>query len=174
VTSLVKQGQAVGTVMRIADAAAAVNVVQRGLLAERLIDIFGSEGRKPADCVVALWGLAFKPDTDDVREAPAIVMAEKLLNAGFTVRAYDPQAAGTGSAELAMHTKFSTVSSPLVAVEGADALLIATEWSEFFAIAPSVVAKALRSPNVFDGRSVFSPEEARLAGLRYEAFGRAF
>ncbi len=174
VTSLVKQGQAVGTVMRIADAAAAVNVVQRGLLAERLIDIFDRGGRKPADCVVALWGLAFKPDTDDVREAPAIVMAEKLLNAGFTVRAYDPQAAGTGSAELAMHTKFSTVSSPLVAVEGADALLIATEWSEFFAIAPSVVAKALRSPNVFDGRSVFSPEEARLAGLRYEAFGRAF
>lgn len=174
VTSLVKQGEAVGSIMRIANAAAEVNVVQRGLLAERLIATFAADGRTPADGVVALWGLAFKPDTDDVREAPAIVMAEKLLQAGFTVRAYDPQAATTGSAELAKYARFSTVPSAMAAVEEADALLIATEWREFFAIDPTVVANALRSPNVFDGRSVFSPEAARLAGLRYEAFGRAF
>lgn len=174
VTSLVKQGEAVGSVMRIANAAAEINVVQRGLLADRLIATFAADGRKPEDCVVALWGLAFKPDTDDVREAPAVVMAEKLLQAGFTVRAYDPQAAVTGSAELATYPNFSTVLSAMAALEEADALLIATEWREFFAIAPSVVAKALRSPNVFDGRGVFSPEAARLAGLRYEAFGRKF
>ena len=174
VTSLVKQGEAAGSVMRIANAAAEINVVQRGLLAERLIAAFTNIGRKPADCVVALWGLAFKPDTDDVREAPAIVMAEILLQAGFTVRAYDPQAAATGSAELAKYPKFSIAPSAIAALEEADALLIATEWREFFAIEPSAVARALRSPNVFDGRSVFSPEAARLAGLRYEAFGRAF
>ncbi len=174
VMSLVKQGEAVGSAMLVANAAAEINVGQRGLLADRLITAFAADGRSPADCIVALWGLAFKPDTDDVREAPAIVMAEKLLQAGFTVRAYDPQAAETGSAELAKYPKFSTVSSAMVALDGADALLIATEWREFFAIDPTVVAKALRSPNVFDGRSVFSPEAAQNAGLKYVAFGRKY
>lgn len=172
VTSLVKQGEAVGSVMRVANAAAEINVTQRGLLADRLIAEFAAEGRRPSDSVVALWGLAFKPDTDDVREAPAIVMAEKLLRAGFTVRAYDPQASETGRAELSKFPNFSTSSSAMAAAQGADALLIATEWKEFFAIEPVAIARALRKPNVFDGRSVLNAEAARAAGLRYVAFGR--
>ena len=173
VTSLVKQGEAAGTAMRISDAAARVNVDQRELMADQLLSLMQKEGRKPTETVIALWGLAFKPDTDDVREAPAIVMAQKLLNAGFTVRAYDPQAEQTGSAELASFSQFSTVPTAMDAVSGADVLLVATEWKEFMAANPIDVSNAMRTPIVFDGRSVFNVAAARAAGLRYHAFGRA-
>jgi len=173
VTSLVKQGEAAGSPMRIADAAAQINVRQRELMADQLIDMMQKEGRKAVDTVIALWGLAFKPDTDDVREAPAIVMAKKLLIAGFTVRAFDPQAEHSGHAELASFTQFSTAPTAMDALSGADALLVATEWSEFVAVNPADVAKAMRTPIVFDGRSVFNVAAARAAGIRYQAFGRA-
>ena len=172
VTSLVKQGEAAGSVMHIANAAAEINVRQRQLMADRLIDLFAAEGRNPVGTTVALWGLAFKPDTDDVREAPAIVMAQKLLNAGFTVRAYDPQAEHTARAELTSFDKFSTTATAMEAVADADVLLVATEWKEFSAIDPVDVARFMRTPIVFDGRSVFDVARARSAGLRYYAFGR--
>ena len=172
VTSLVKQGEAVGSVMRIADAAAEINVLQRELMADRLLALLKSEGRKPADTIIALWGMAFKPDTDDVREAPGIVMAQKLLNAGFSVRAYDPQAKHTGRAELASNAGFSTAETAMQALTGADVLLVATEWKEFYAITPHEVARVMRTPIVFDGRSVFNAADARSEGLRYHAFGR--
>ena len=173
VTSLVKQGEAVGSVMRIADAAAEINVLQRELMADRLLSLLNSEGRKPADTVIALWGMAFKPDTDDVREAPGIVMAQKLLDAGFSVRAYDPQAEHTGRAELASNKGFSIAETAMHALTGADVLLVATEWKEFYAVSPEAVARVMRTPIVFDGRSVFNVAAARSAGLRYHAFGRA-
>ena len=173
VTSLVKQGEAAGSPMRIADAAAQINVRQRELMADQLMDMMQKEGRKAVDTVIALWGLAFKPDTDDVREAPAIVMAKKLLIAGFTVRAFDPQAEHTGHAELASFSQFSTAPTAMDALSGADALLVATEWSEFVAVNPADVAQAMRTPIVFDGRSVFNVAAARAAGIRYQAFGRA-
>jgi UDPglucose 6-dehydrogenase len=174
VTSLVKQGEAAGSVMHIANAAAEINVRQRQLMADRLIELFLAEGRSPAGSIVALWGLAFKPDTDDVREAPAIVMAQKLLDAGFTVRAYDPQAEHTARAELASFQNFSTTPTAMEAVAGADVLLIATEWKEFLAADPADVARFMRTPIVFDGRSVFDAARARAAGLRYHAFGRKY
>jgi UDPglucose 6-dehydrogenase len=172
VSSLVVQGDAVGSPMRIAEAAAEINVQQRGLMADRVLELMREERRIPADTVIALWGMAFKPNTDDVREAPAIVMAQKLLHAGFSVRAYDPQAELTGSAELAANSRFSTVSTAMLAIESADALLIATEWEEFFAVEPRDVVRTMRTPIVFDGRSVFNVAQARAAGLRYYAFGR--
>ena len=172
VTSLVKQGEAVGSLMRIADAAAEINVLQRELMADRLLALLNAEGRKPADTIIALWGMAFKPDTDDVREAPGIVMAKKLLDAGFAVRAYDPQAQHTGGAELAANVGFSPAATAMQALSGADVLLVATEWKEFYAVSPESVASAMRTPIVFDGRSVFNAAAARSAGLRYHAFGR--
>ena len=173
VTSLVKQGEAAGSAMRISDAAAQINVHQRELMADQLMSLMQKEGRKPAGTVIALWGLAFKPDTDDVREAPAIVMAQKLLNAGYTVRAYDPQAEHTGRAELASFVQFSTVPTAMEALSGADVLLVATEWKEFMSADPKDIARVMRTPIVFDGRSVFNVADARSAGLRYHAFGRA-
>ncbi len=172
VTSLVKQGESVGSAMQISEAAAQINVRQRELMAEQLINLMQEEGRKPADTVIALWGLAFKPDTDDVREAPAIVMAQKLLRAGFLICAYDPQAEHTGRAELASYTRFSTVSTAMEALAGADVLLVATEWEEFRSVKPEDVAAAMRTPIMFDGRSIFNVKAARTAGLRYHAFGR--
>jgi UDPglucose 6-dehydrogenase len=173
VTSLVEQGSAAGVPMRIAQAAAEINVRQRELMADQLLDFLHREDRSASATVVALWGLAFKPNTDDVREAPALVMAKKLLNAGCTVRAYDPQARHTGSAELKGFASFSTVDTAMDAVSGADVLLVATEWSEFYALRPQDVFRVMRTPVVFDGRSVFNPREAQAAGLQYHAFGRA-
>ena len=173
VTSLVKQGMSAGSVMRIADAADKINVRQRELMADQVLELLRERGLTTANTVVALWGLAFKPNTDDVREAPALVMAKKLLVAGCTVRAYDPQAQHTGAAQLRSFAAFSTVSSAMDALAGADVLLVATEWSEFYAIAAQDVASAMRTPIVFDGRSVFNVAEARAAGLDYHAFGRS-
>ncbi|MFO1342823.1 UDP-glucose/GDP-mannose dehydrogenase family protein [Casimicrobium huifangae] len=172
VTSLVKQGEMAGTVMRIADAASEINIRQRVAMADRIISLFQSRGKAPVGCVVALWGMAFKPDTDDVREAPAVLMAERLLQAGFAVRAYDPQASETGAAELAKYTNFSVASTAMEALADADVLLIATEWKEFGQVAPADVARFMRAPVVFDGRSVFNVAAARAAGLDYHAFGR--
>ena len=172
VTSLVKQGEAVELAMRIADAAAEINVLQRQLMADRLLALLNAEGRKPTDTVIALWGMAFKPNTDDVREAPGIVMAHKLLDAGFSVRAYDPQAEHTGRAELAKNAGFSTAATAMQAINGADVLLVATEWEEFYSVSPYEIARVMRTPIVFDGRSVFNAASARSAGLRYHAFGR--
>ncbi|MBL8310090.1 MAG: UDP-glucose/GDP-mannose dehydrogenase family protein [Burkholderiales bacterium] len=172
VSSLVKQGEAAGSVMRIAAAADEINDAQRGEMARRLLQIWQAEGRAPAECVVAIWGLAFKPNTDDVREAPALVMAERLLHAGATVRAYDPQASETGAAELGRFPKFALAATAAEAVQGADALIIATEWQEFLSIPAGIVKQAMRGSLVFDGRSVLSPTAARAAGLRYHAFGR--
>jgi UDPglucose 6-dehydrogenase len=172
VTSLVKQGESAGSIMRIANAAAEINVRQRELMADRLIALFKEEGRDPKASVVGLWGLAFKPNTDDVREAPALVMAEKLLAAGFTVRAYDPQAAETAWAELGKFSSYVPVASAIEAATGADVLLVATEWKEFTEVPAAKVKSLMRTPVVFDGRSVFASDEARAAGLRYYAFGR--
>lgn len=172
VTSLVKQGEAAGALMRIARAADEINTRQRGALAERIIAKYREQGRDPQDGVVALWGLAFKPDTDDVREAPAIVMAERLLSAGFTLRAYDPQAGSTGRAELARFPRFSLAASAMAALDGADVLLVATEWQEFSRVALADIARTMRTPVVYDGRSVFAVAAARAAGLEYHAFGR--
>lgn len=173
VTSLVKQGDAAGSGMRIADAAAKINVTQRELMANRLIALLAAEKMGPAETTIALWGMAFKPDTDDVREAPGVIMAQKLLAAGYSIRAYDPQAEHTGRAELAEHSKFSTSASAMQALTGADVLLIATEWKEFYAVSPDEVVRTMRTPIVFDGRSVFDAVAARAAGIRYHAFGRA-
>ena len=160
--------------MRISDAAAEINVRQRELMADQLMRLMQTQGRNPADTIVALWGLAFKPDTDDVREAPAIVMAQKLLKAGYAVRAYDPQAEHTGRAELASFAHFSTCPTAMEALSGADVLLVATEWKEFLSASPKDVARIMRTPIVFDGRSVFNVADARAAGLSYHAFGRAY
>jgi UDPglucose 6-dehydrogenase len=136
------------------------------------VQLMQTNGCQPANTVIALWGLAFKPDTDDVREAPALVMAKILLQAGFSVRAFDPQAEHTGRAELASYSNFSTASTAMEALTGADVLLIATEWAEFFTVTPAAIAAAMRTPIVFDGRSVLNAAEARAAGISYHAFGR--
>jgi UDPglucose 6-dehydrogenase len=116
---------------------------------------------------VALLGLAFKPETDDMREAPSIVLASRLLAEGAEVRGWDPVA---DAGELLPHVKLCA--TPLEAVRGADAAVIVTEWKDLKGLASEDVRASMRTPIIIDGRNLLDPEDARAAGFTYEAIGR--
>jgi UDPglucose 6-dehydrogenase len=120
----------------------------------------------------ALWGLAFKPETDDMREAPSRVLVAELVRRGAEVRAYDPVAMGEAKKVFAGLQGISYSKQAMEAVQGADALVIATEWKEFRSPDFDALRAALRQPVVFDGRNLFSPEVAEAAGIEYHAIGR--
>jgi UDPglucose 6-dehydrogenase len=117
---------------------------------------------------VAVLGLAFKPDTDDLREAPSLVLVHRLLAEGAEVRAWDPVA---DASQLLRGAEFCD--SVLEAVTGADAAVIVTEWDELRSLASEEVRQAMRRPLIVDGRNLLDPEEARSAGFTYEGMGRA-
>jgi UDPglucose 6-dehydrogenase len=116
---------------------------------------------------VALLGLAFKPDTDDMREAPSIVLASRLLDEGATVRAWDPVADGS-----TLPRGVEVVGSVLEAVRGADAAVIVTEWKELRQLASAEVRDAMATPLIVDGRNLLDPQAVRSAGFAYEGIGR--
>src|SRR5690606_4648832 len=118
---------------------------------------------------IALWGLAFKPKTDDMREAPALVLIEELLNAGAKVVVFDPEAMHEGRRRLA--DKVDYADNALTCVEGADALVLVTEWSEFRHVDPEEVKSRLKQPVVVDGRNIFDPKRMRDAGFTYYGIG---
>jgi UDPglucose 6-dehydrogenase len=165
---LVHVGKSHGLAMRIAAAAEAVNDDQKRVLLDRVTSRFGARlsGKR-----FALWGLAFKPRTDDVREAPAIVVAEGLLAAGAEVVGHDPEALGTMRAVLGDRIRY--VDDPYAAVVGADALLLCTEWNEYRGADLERVKASMRHPVVFDGRNVFDPARMRAMGFEYAGIGRA-
>ena len=119
---------------------------------------------------IAVWGLAFKPDTDDIREAPALYMIEKLLAAGATVTAFDPEAMDNVKAKLGDSIDFA--SSMMEAVQDADALLICTEWHAFRNPDFDKLKESLKGNVVFDGRNIYSPEEMKALGFSYYSIGR--
>ena len=119
---------------------------------------------------IAVWGLAFKPDTDDIREAPALYMIEKLLAAGATVTAFDPEAMDNVKAKLGDSIAFA--SSMMEAAQGADALLICTEWHAFRNPNFDKLKETLKDNVVFDGRNIYSPEEMKALGFAYYSIGR--
>jgi UDPglucose 6-dehydrogenase len=119
---------------------------------------------------VAVWGLAFKPNTDDVRFAPSIALAKALLDEGATVSAYDPQAAEKARAVL---PGISYCADPYLAAQGADAILIVTEWDEFRRLDWKKLLSMVEQPLVIDGRNMFSPEEISRHGFRYISVGRS-
>jgi UDPglucose 6-dehydrogenase len=120
----------------------------------------------------AVWGLAFKPDTDDMREAPSRVIIEALGRRGAAVVAYDPVAMDEGRRIYKDSPHVSFASSPLAACEGADALVIVTEWKEFRGQDLESVRAKLKQPLVFDGRNLYDPTLARAAGIEYFSIGR--
>jgi UDPglucose 6-dehydrogenase len=120
----------------------------------------------------ALWGLAFKPDTDDIREAPALGMIQALTAAGAVVRAYDPEAMPNIRSRLQGNDKLVLVDEAFTALEGADALIIATEWREFTEASVDKIKASLADPVVFDGRNIFSLDSLKHAGFYYESIGR--
>jgi UDPglucose 6-dehydrogenase len=125
------------------------------------------------DKTIAIWGLAFKPGTDDVREAPALRLIESLVERGAQIRATDPKAMETATPSLARLGKQVTLlTGAYEASQGADALVVATEWPEYRNPDLQRVAKLMRGRHVFDGRNVLSPEAATDAGLIYRGMGR--
>lgn len=146
-----------------------VNERQKHLLFERVKNHYDGKlkGKK-----FALWGLAFKPDTDDIREAPALYLIDDLLAAGATVTAYDPQAIENVRRRYHGKTGLELVDHEFTALAGADALLIATEWSAFRAPDFAKIKKELKQPVIFDGRNLYDPKDMKKHGFHYESIGR--
>jgi UDPglucose 6-dehydrogenase len=164
--ALLKSSQDMGYDFKILRAVEAVNDGQKSRLFEKMTAHFSTlKGR-----TIALWGLAFKPRTDDMREAPAIVMIERLLEAGAAVRAYDPEAGET--ARRLFSSRIAICDKGYDALSGADALAIVTEWNEFREPDFDKMRRLMRSPVVFDGRNIYSPEHMRTQGFTYFSIGR--
>jgi UDPglucose 6-dehydrogenase len=158
-----------GIELPIVAAAEAVNRRQRRLLAERVLERLGPDLRGH---VIGLWGLAFKPETDDLREAPAIDIVGELLRAGARVRAYDPQAQPDAAALWGEGAAFEQVGRAEEAARGASALLLVTEWRELRSPDFAHLAAMMRTPLLFDGRNQYSPLMVRAAGFEYVGIGR--
>ncbi|HEY5152340.1 MAG TPA: nucleotide sugar dehydrogenase, partial [Candidatus Saccharimonadales bacterium] len=158
-----------GYEFKLLTAAMNINDQQQNVLAEKLLKHFdGNIGGR----TFALWGLAFKPNTDDIREAPALVIIDRLLEKGAKVVAYDPEAADNVRALYKDKEGLAIVDDKYEALEGASALLIATEWPEFAGAGPERIAKSLQQKLVFDGRNIFRPETMEKAGFTYYSIGR--
>jgi UDPglucose 6-dehydrogenase len=153
--------------LKILEAVEAVNNAQKSRLTEKVLAQFGDI----TGMVFALWGLAFKPNTDDIREATSLQLIDDLTSRGASVVAYDP---------VAMDATKKVVSNPLVsfaesstaAVSGADALIIVTEWAEFRNADFDLLANSLSRRVVFDGRNLFAPADVAARGLVYHSIGR--
>ncbi|HLE56940.1 MAG TPA: nucleotide sugar dehydrogenase, partial [Rhodothermia bacterium] len=152
---------------RILDAVVSVNEMQRRRFASAIIDFFGGDlmGRR-----IAVWGLAFKPNTDDVREASSIAIIEHLLAAGGHVAAFDPEA--IGSTKLVLGDRIDYGDDAYEVLTEADALLVCTEWNEFRRPDLRRMAEIMRSQVVFDGRNLYDPKEMAAAGFVYHSIGR--
>ncbi|MCM2280605.1 MAG: UDP-glucose/GDP-mannose dehydrogenase family protein [Bdellovibrionaceae bacterium] len=168
VKALVHTGRQNGVAMDIVHAADEVNDRQKNVLFEKMQEFFGRDGLKGK--TIAVWGLSFKPRTDDVREAPALSLIENLVRVGARVQAFDPVAMTT--AKEACRAPFSGCASAEEAIHGADALAIVTEWNEFRTPDFTQLRETLKSKAVFDGRNVLDPAKATKAGLRYFCIGR--
>ncbi len=168
VKALVHAGEKVGVPMQVVKAADEVNDRQKMVLFHKIKDFFGESELRGK--TIAVWGLAFKPRTDDVREAPALYLIEALVRTGAKVRGYDPIASST--ARAACKVSFDLAGTAQEAVEGADALAIVTEWNEFRTPDFAHLKATLRSGAVFDGRGVIDPIKAKQAGLTYFCIGR--
>ncbi len=168
VQALARSGNESGYSFQILDAVLRVNDRQKLALIEKLKAYYGGalSGKH-----FALWGLAFKPDTDDIREAPALYMIDALLEAGARVTAFDPEAAENVKGRFGDRVTYSD--NMYEALEGADALLIATEWSVFRNPDLAKVAAALKSKVIFDGRNLYEIDRMKAAGFHYESIGRA-
>jgi UDPglucose 6-dehydrogenase len=164
--ALLRSAKEMGYSFRILEAVETVNERQKVRLFEKIESHF----KTLAGRTIALWGLAFKPRTDDMREAPAISVIERLLAAGATVRAYDPEANRT--ARHLFNGRIAIAEKSYDALSGADALAVITEWNEFREPDFDRMRRLMRSPVVFDGRNIYSPEQMRSLGFTYFSIGR--
>ena len=169
VKALAYSSRAHGHEPRLLDAVEAVNAQQKRKLFALVQRHF--EGRL-AGRTIALWGLAFKPNTDDMREAPALAIVAELAKRGARVVAYDPVAMTEAKRVFGDAPHVAYAKSPMAAIDGADALVVVTEWREFRSPDFAAIRRRLKEPLLFDGRNLYDPPAVRAAGLEYFAIGR--
>ena len=179
VKALLKTGADHATPLTILGAVQAANEAQKTVLYQKIVAHFGGE-RQLEGLTVALWGLAFKPDTDDMREAPSMVLIGQLLGARCRIKAYDPAASAQAQALLSRlygeqlwRERVQLAASAWEAVQGADALVLVTEWPQFRTPDFAALARALRGKVLFDGRNLYDPLAVRSAGIAYHGIGRS-
>ena len=166
VKALLRSSKDQGYEFKILDAVEAVNDAQKLRLVSKMREHFGDLGGR----TIALWGLAFKPRTDDMREAPAIAIVNRLLELGASVRAYDPEARDT--AKRLFGDRIAICEKSYEAVQDADALAVVTEWNEFREPDFKRIKRLLKAPVIFDGRNLYSPGHMRALGFTYFSIGR--
>ncbi len=169
VKALVRSARDAGFGARMLESVEAVNDRQKDVLFTKISKFFGGQ---VAGRTIAVWGLAFKPNTDDLREAPSRVLMEALWAAGAKVRAYDPVAMAEARRLYGARPDLSLCESAGEALDGADALAICTEWQEFRSPDFGRFKTALKQPVVFDGRNLYEPSLMARQGIRYFAIGR--
>lgn len=170
VQALIRTGKDFGLDLKIANAVETVNFAQKLTMVQKIDQFYGSKDLKGQ--TFAIWGLAFKPKTDDVREAPALVVCEELLKRGASLRAFDPEAGETFLEKFGQRERFTIVKNNFEALEGADALVVCTEWGEFRKPNLTKVKSLLRKPVIFDGRNIYDREEMQRLGFTYFSIGR--
>ena len=167
VKALIKTAEINGYEMRVLRAVEAVNEHQKGVLFDKLQTIFqgGLQGK-----TIALWGLSFKPETDDMREAPSLILMDKLLKAGCQVQVYDPVAMDECRRRMGEAVRYAK--DLYDATLDADALMLLTEWKEFRLPSWAVIKKSMRNPLVLDGRNIYDPGEMEEQGFAYYCIGK--
>jgi len=169
VQALMRTAGEAGMNLLVLEAVEQANALQKQVLAQKILKRFGSDLKGHN---FALWGLAFKPNTDDMREASSRVLVAELIERGASVTAYDPVAMDEARRIYKAENRMRFAHSPMAALEGADALAIVTEWKEFRSPDFQRVKKVLRTPAIFDGRNLYDPAEVRQSGLEYYPIGR--
>lgn len=169
VKALIASGRENGHAMRVLSAVEDANEAQKQRLVEKVVARFGEDlaGRR-----FALWGLAFKPNTDDMREAPSRVIVNELTRRGAVVTAYDPVAMPEAARTMSDIAGFGFADDMMSPLAGADALLIATEWKAFRSPEFDEMKRLLKQPLIFDGRNMYDPAWVREQGFDYHAIGR--
>ena len=177
VQALIRTGREHGQTLRMLEAVEAVNHDQKQVLVQK---VFARYGRDLTDKTFALWGLAFKPNTNDMRDAPSRVVISALLRAGARIVAHDPVATEEACRVLALDLakapalleQIEFVAKPVDAVQGADALIIVTEWKDYLCPNWTALKAAMKTPVILDGRNLFDPSFVRALGFDYLAIGR--
>ena len=168
VKALQRSADEAGHPLKLLAAVEAVNEAQKHVLAGKIRRHFGSLSGK----TIALWGLAFKANTDDMREAPSLSLIDDLTREGASVQAYDPAAGHEARKLFEKNGNVKIVDSAVDALEGADALAIVTEWQEFRSPDFAAIREKLKTPAIFDGRNLYDPAAVRAQGLEYFPIGR--
>lgn len=170
VQALVRTGLEYDVSMRISEAVEQTNHAQKKVMTSKVIEHFGEGGLQGK--TIAIWGLAFKPKTDDVRDAPALVLCEDLVKLGANVQLHDPEANGTFQQRFGTHATVAYFENNYEALNQADALIICTEWNSFRQPNFDRIKSALRNPVIFDGRNLYGLGDMQANGFTYYSIGR--